>query len=57
MYTVEFRELLSVDSRGNVAGRRIQYRRRTLTLNTSGLSISDWGPWEDFNVNVVTETV
>ena len=57
MYTVEFRELLSVDSSGNVAGRRIQYRRRTLTLNTSGLSISDWGPWEDFNVNVVTETV
>lgn len=57
MYTIEFREMWSLGSKGNVAGKRIQYRRKMVLINILGVSLSEWGPWEDFNLTVVTESV
>lgn len=56
MYMIEFREMWTLNGGGNVAGRRIQYRRRTITISLLGaVTVSAWGDWEDFNVTVVTE--
>lgn len=56
MHMIEFREMWTLNGGGNVAGRRWEYRRRTITIGLLGaITVSDWGEWEQFNITIATE--